>query len=105
MEEWVTIVKSLDLPGQMSVGFFVLLLVVGFCAWCVVVVTLLLIPFNTVPGAITGWLRVAPLNVVLYTSLLTPRGLLLRRWLVGAVVVFIGTVALVFAIGMFAKIV
>lgn len=89
--------------AQVMFVISMLSIVTGIGAWCVALITMLLIPFNAVPGAIRGWLRLVPLNVVLYSSLLTPRGLKLRKWLIGAVLTFVGAVATGFACGTLAQ--
>ena len=90
--------------AQVMFVIFLLSIAVGFCAWCVAAVTIVLIPFNAIPGAIKGGFRLNPLNVVFYTSLLTPRGLKLRKWLIGAVLTFLGAVGTGIAIGMLAQV-
>ncbi len=102
MDELVVIFAKLDPFGQVFFGVFLLSIMVGVCAWCVTVVTWILLPFNAVPGAIKGWLRLNPLNIVFYSELLTPRGLTLRRWFIRAVLGFLGAIAIASVFGMLA---
>ncbi|WP_299394670.1 hypothetical protein [Pelagibius sp.] len=99
MDELTAVFSKLDVLGQILLGGFLISCVIGFFAWCAVMMTATLLPFNTVPGAIRGWLRLNPLNVIFYGDLLTPRGLALRRWLLRAVLIFFGALALGAALG------
>ncbi len=102
VDELTAVFSKLDVLGQILLAGFLLCWIIAACAWCVAAVTTVLMPFNTVPGAIKGWLRLNPLNVIFYGDLLTPRSLALRRWLLRAVLIFLGAIALGAALGAWA---
>jgi hypothetical protein len=78
---------------------------VGFGAWLVGVISLIQLPFNAKPASITGWLRLNPLNVMLYTDKLTPRGLAIRRRMFIALIVFVSAILAGLGTGGVAKVI
>jgi len=70
------------LDAGFSVAFIetcmIILIITALLSFCGIIVFMVLIILNAEPGAYDGWLKFAPLNIVFFGSLLTPRGRIFR---------------------------
>jgi len=95
---------------QLRGGVLLLLSLLALLSWLSIVVHAIRIPLNALrgsrpkarglrawikPDSFRDWMLLNPLNVVLFSDMLTPKGLVLRRRLVISAGVFIGCVALI----------
>ena len=79
-------------PAHLALGLFVLACVVGILAWCVLLWSLLRVPFNLKPG-VQAWSGGNPFNYLFKPEALTQAGLAARRRAGLALAVFVATVA------------
>ena len=84
---------ALDVPRSALEAVLLFNFIVAFVTFWAMIVLLVLLPFNTKPGSIRGWLSMNPLNVVFFGALLTPRGKALRKWLICSVLLYAGAMS------------
>jgi hypothetical protein len=75
--------------GTLLMGVFSISSVIALGAWGVLMVCLVRLPFNIKPGALTGWLRLNPVNVIFAPERLTDDGKRIRRRLFQALTIFL----------------
>jgi hypothetical protein len=75
---------------QVLLGIFLVACGAGTLAWLAIVVYAIRVPFHAKSGNLHGWFRVNPLNAVIYSEKLTPKGLVLRKRLLTSVACFLG---------------
>jgi hypothetical protein len=88
--------------SHLAVGLFVLACAVGVLAWCVLLWSVLRVPFNLKPG-VQAWSSGNPFNYLFKPEALTEAGLRARHRAGVALVVFVATVATAFLVAALAK--